>query len=119
MNNRNINHFRQPVSLTAEPLAHGLIPLVVEITIAKYNKCLSLGSHQITTELIKADSVILASVIHKLLNAIWNRAEFPGQLKVLVNNQFKKGGRNEGNNFPWLGLLPTYTKYWGTSCFQG
>jgi hypothetical protein len=39
------------------------------------------GTDQILAELIKAGSEILLSEIHKLINSVWNKEEFPDQWK--------------------------------------
>jgi hypothetical protein len=39
----------------------------------------SLRNDQILAELIEAEREILLSVIHKLINFIWNKEEFPHQ----------------------------------------
>jgi hypothetical protein len=59
----------------AEPLVPGPNRLEVEIVIAKLNKYKSPGSDQISAELIQAGGEMLLSVIHKLINSIWNEEE--------------------------------------------
>jgi hypothetical protein len=66
---------------TAEPLVPGPSRLDVEIAIAKLRKYKSPGSDQIPTELIQAGGETLLSVIHKLINSIWNKKELPDQRK--------------------------------------
>jgi hypothetical protein len=39
------------------------------------------GSDQILAELIQAGGKMLLSVIHKLINSVWNKEELPDQWK--------------------------------------
>jgi hypothetical protein len=45
-------------------------------------KYISPGSAQIPAELIQAGGETLVSVIHKLINSIWNKEELPLSTKV-------------------------------------
>jgi hypothetical protein len=58
--------------------------LDVEIAIAKLKKYKSPGSDQISAELILAGGKMLLSVIHKLINSIWNKEELPDQWKKSI-----------------------------------
>jgi hypothetical protein len=49
----------------------------MEIAIAKLKKYKSPGSDQIPAELIQAGGEMLLSVIHKLMNSVWNKEELP------------------------------------------
>jgi hypothetical protein len=49
----------------------------VEIAIEKLKKYKSPGSDQIPAELIQAGGRILLSVIHKLINSVWNKEKLP------------------------------------------
>jgi hypothetical protein len=74
-----------PIELcTAEPLITGLSCLEVQATIAKLSNYKSPGSDQILAELIQAGGETLVSVIHKLINSIWNTEELPDQWKESV-----------------------------------
>jgi hypothetical protein len=42
------------------------------------------GSDKILAELIQARDKILLSVIHKLINAVWNKEELPDQWKESI-----------------------------------
>jgi hypothetical protein len=57
----------------AEPLVPDPSRLEVEVAIAKLKKYKSPGSDQIPAELIQAGGEILLSVIHKLINSVWNK----------------------------------------------
>jgi hypothetical protein len=48
------------------------------------------GSDQIPAELIQGGSEILLSVIHKLINSVWNKEELPDQWKEAILYQFIK-----------------------------
>jgi hypothetical protein len=58
-----------------EPLIPGLICLEVEIVIVNLKKYKSPGSDQILAELIQARGKVSLSVIHKLVNYVWNKEE--------------------------------------------
>jgi hypothetical protein len=75
----NVSDDRQIEIHTAEPLVPGPSHLEVEISIAKLEKCNSPGSDQILAELYQAGGETLVSVIHKLINSIWNKEELPDQ----------------------------------------
>jgi hypothetical protein len=51
--------------------------LEVEVAIAKLKKYKSPGSDQIPAKQIQEGSEILLSAIHKLINSVWNKEEFP------------------------------------------
>jgi hypothetical protein len=55
--------------------------LEVEIAIAKLRKYKSRGSDRIPGELIQAGGEILLSAIHKLVNSVSNKEEFPDERK--------------------------------------
>jgi hypothetical protein len=73
----NVSDVRQIEVHTAEPLVPGPSCLEVEIAIAKLKKYKSPGSDQIPADLIQAGCEILLSVIHKLINSVWNKEELP------------------------------------------
>jgi hypothetical protein len=52
-------------------------PFEIEIAIAKLKRYKSPGSDQIPAELIQQGSEIVRSKIHKLINSIWSKQEFP------------------------------------------
>jgi hypothetical protein len=74
----NVSDVRQIEVHTAEPLVPGPSHLEVETAIAKL-KYKSPGSDQILVELSQAGGEILLSVIHKLINSVWNKEELPYQ----------------------------------------
>jgi hypothetical protein len=73
LNVHNVSDVRQIEVHMAEPLVLGPSRLEVEIAIAKLKKYKSPGSDEISAELIQAGSETLLSVIHKLINSIWNK----------------------------------------------
>jgi hypothetical protein len=79
MNIHNVSDVRQIEIHTAEPLVSGPIHLEFAIAIAKLKKYESPGSDQILAELIQAGGETLVSVIHKLINSIWNKDELSDQ----------------------------------------
>jgi hypothetical protein len=79
LNVRSVSDVKQIEVHTAEPLVPGPSPLEVEIAVAKLKKYKSPGSDQILAELIQAGDKMLLSVIHKLVNSVWNKEEFPDQ----------------------------------------
>jgi hypothetical protein len=68
----------------AEPLVPGPSRLEVEIAIAKLKKYKLPGNDQIPAELIQARGEMLLSVIHKLINSIWNKEQLPDQWKESI-----------------------------------
>jgi hypothetical protein len=51
----------------------------ISITIAKLKKYKSPGNDQIPAELIQVGGEILLSVIHQLINFVWNKEKLPDQ----------------------------------------
>jgi hypothetical protein len=81
LNVHNVSNVRQIEMHTAEPLVTVPSHLEVEISIANLKTYKSPGSDQIPAELIQSGGEILVSVIHKLINSIWNKEELPDQWK--------------------------------------
>jgi hypothetical protein len=85
--------------------------LEVEIAPAKLKKYKSLCSDQIRAELIQAGSKILLSVIHKLINSVWNKEELPDQWKEsIIVPVHKMGDKTDCNNYRGMSLLSTSYK---------
>jgi hypothetical protein len=80
----NVSDVRQIEIHTAESLVPVPSHLEVEIGIAKLKKYKSLGSDQITAELIRAGGEKLLSVIHKLINSLWNKEKLLAQWKKSI-----------------------------------
>jgi hypothetical protein len=58
---------------------------LIETVIAKLKRRKSPGSDEIPAELIQAGGEILHSMIHKLINSIWNKEQLPDLWRGLVN----------------------------------
>jgi hypothetical protein len=58
--------------------------LEVEIAIANMKKYKFSGTNQIPVELIQARGEMLVSLIHKLINSVWNEDELPRQWKESI-----------------------------------
>jgi hypothetical protein len=107
-----INDVRQIKIHTAEPLVPKPSHLEDEIAIAKLKKYISPGSDQILAELIQAGAEILVSVIHKLINSIWNKEELHDQWKESISVPIHKKFDNSDCNYCGISLLSTlFIKY--------
>jgi hypothetical protein len=96
-NVHNISDVKQIEVYRAAPLVPGSSRLEVEIVIAKLKKNKSPGSDQIPAELIQAGGeILLLSVIHKLVNGLWNKKELPDQWKEsIILPIHKKGDKTD------------------------
>jgi hypothetical protein len=95
LNVYNVSDVRQIEVHMAEPLVPGP-SLEVEIAFAKLKKYKSSGSDQILAEIIQAGGEILLSVIHKLINSVWNKEELPDQWKEsIIVPVHKKGEKTD------------------------
>jgi hypothetical protein len=62
-------------------------------------------------ELFQVGGKRLVSVIHKLINSIWNKEELPDQLKEsIIEPVHKKGDKTDHNNQVGMSLLSTSYK---------
>ena len=85
--------------------------LEVELAIEKLKSHKSPGTEQITAELIKAGGSTIRCAIHKLIIAIWNKEELPGEWKEsIIVPIHKKGDKTDFNNYRGISLLPTTYK---------
>jgi hypothetical protein len=90
----------------AEPLVPGPSRLDVEFAIAKLKKYKLPGSDQ-----IPAGCKILLSVVHKLINSVWNKEELPDQWKEsIIVPVHKKGDKTDCINCRHISLLSTSYK---------
>jgi hypothetical protein len=94
LNLHNVSDVRQIEVYTAEPLVPGPSHLEVEIAVAKLKKYKSPGSDEIPTELIQAGGEILLSVIHKVINSVWDKEELPDQWKESIIVPIHRKGDN-------------------------
>jgi hypothetical protein len=77
LNVHNVSGVKQIELHIAESLVPGSSHLEVEIAITKLKNYKSPGSDQIPAELIPVGGKISLTVIHKLINSIWNKEELP------------------------------------------
>jgi hypothetical protein len=69
------------------------------------------GSDEIPAELIQAGGKILLSVIHKLINSVWNKEELPDQWKEsIIVPVYKIGDKTDCNNYRGISMLSTSYK---------
>jgi hypothetical protein len=56
----------------------------------------------------QAGGELLLSVIHKLINSVWNKEELPEQWKEsIIVPVHKKGEKTDCNNYRGISMLPT------------
>jgi sorting nexin-29 len=68
------------------------------------------GSDEIPAELIQAGGEILLSLIHKLINSVWNKEELTAQWKEsIIVSVHKEGDKTDCNNY--LRILLSSTSY--------
>jgi hypothetical protein len=82
----------------------------VETAIEKLKRYKSAGIDQIPAELIQVGGSKICSEIHKLINSLWEKEEFPEQWKEsIIVPIYKKGDKIECNNY--RGISPLSTTY--------
>ena len=102
---------RQAEIHTAELLVPEPSALEIELAIEKLKSHKSSGIDQIPAELIKAGGSTIRCAIHKLIIAIWNKEELPGEWKeLIIVPVHKKGDKTDCNNYRGISLLPTTYK---------
>jgi hypothetical protein len=111
LNMHNVSDIRQIEIHTAEPLVPVFSQLEVENAIAKLRKCKLPISDQIPAEPIQARGERLVSVIHKLINCMWNKRELPDLWKQsVIVPVHKKGDKTNCNNFLGYHSYQLHTK---------
>jgi hypothetical protein len=111
LNVRGVNDIRQTEIHTAEPLVLEPSDSEVEMAIEKLERHKSPGIDQIPAELIKAGGRTIRSEIHKLINSVWNKKEFPEQWKEsIIVPIYKKGDKTDCSNYRGISLLSTTYK---------
>jgi hypothetical protein len=80
LNVHSISDVRQ-VEITAEPLVPDPSPFEVEVALQKLRDHKSPDRQHILTEMIQEGGKILLSVIHKVINSVWNEKELPDEWK--------------------------------------
>jgi hypothetical protein len=69
------------------------------------------GIDQILLELFQVGDNTLCSEIHRSINSIWKKNEFPQQWKeYIIVPIYKMGGKTDCSNYRWVSLLPTTYK---------
>ena len=84
LNVHGVSDVRQVEIHTAEPLVPKPSVLKVELAIEKLKSHKSPGIDQIPAELIKAGRSTIRGAIYKLIIAIWNKEERPGEWKESI-----------------------------------
>jgi hypothetical protein len=83
-----------------------------EIAIAKLKTYKSPGRDKILAELIQAGGETLVSVIHKLINSIWNKEEILDQRTVSITVPTRmKGDKTDCNNNHGISLIQNFIEY--------
>ena len=77
MNVQGVNDVRHTEIHTVEPLVPEPSGLEVEMAIETLQGHKSPGRDQIPAELINAGGWTVRSVVHKLINSLWNKQELP------------------------------------------
>ena len=100
-----VSDVRQAEIHTAKLLVPEPSVLEVELAIEKLKSHKSLGIDQIPAELIKAGRSTIHCAIHKLIFAIWNKEELPGEWKEsIIVSIHKKGDKTDCNNYRGISL---------------
>jgi hypothetical protein len=111
LNVHGVNDVRRTEIRTAEPLVPEPSDSEVDMAIEKLKRHKSPGIDQIPAELIQAGRRTFPSEIHKLINSIWNKEEFPEQWKEsIIVPIYKKGDNTDCSNHRGLSLLSTTYK---------
>ena len=82
LNVHGVNDIRHTEIHTAEPLVPEPSGFEVEMAIETLQAHKSLGIDQIPAELIKAGVRTICSVVHKLINSLWNKQVLPEEWVV-------------------------------------
>ena len=111
LNVHGVSDVRQAEIHTVEPLVPKLSVLEVALAIEKLKSHKSPGIVQIPAEFIKASGGTIHWAIYKLIIAIWNKEELPGEWKESNRVPIhKKGDRTDCNNYRGISHLPTTYK---------
>jgi hypothetical protein len=109
VNAHRVSDVRQLETHTTEPLV--LDPSEIEMAVAKLKKYKSPGDDQIPAEMFHGGCKTLWSEIHKLINSIWNKKEFPDQWKESIIVQIdEKGNKSDCIDYRAISLLSTTHK---------
>jgi len=103
-----VNGVRLPEIRAAEPLVPELSTFEVEMAIEKLKRHKSPAIDQIPAEVIKVGGTTIRSVIHNLINSIWNKEELPEEwMELIIAPVYKKGDKTDCNNYIYISLLST------------
>jgi hypothetical protein len=120
LNVHGFSDVRQAEIHTAEPLVPEPSALEVELAIEKLKSHKSLGIDQIPAKSIKAGGSTIRGAIHKLIIAIWNKEEMPGEWKEsIIVPIHKKGIKQIVITVGAYHFCQLRTKFCPTSCSQG
>jgi len=120
LNVHGFSDIRQAEIHTAEQLVSEPSALESELAIEKIKSHKSPCIVQIPAELFKAGGSTIRCAIHKLIYAILNKEELPGEWKEsIIVPIHKRGDKTDSNNNRGISLLPTTYKFCPTSCSQG
>jgi hypothetical protein len=99
LNVHGVNDVRQTEIHTAEPLVLEPSASEVEMAIEKLKRHKSPGIDQIPAELFKAGGRTICYEVHKLINSVWNKEEFPELWKEsIIVPIYKHGDKTDCNN---------------------
>ena len=84
MNVHDVKDVRQAEIHTVGPLVPEPSDFEVELSIEKLKNHKSSGIDQITAEMIKVGGSTIRCEIHKLIIAVWNKEELPGEWKESI-----------------------------------
>ena len=131
LNVHGVSDVRQAEIHIAEPPVPEPSVVEFELAIVKLKSHKSPGVDQMPSELIKAGGSTIRCAIFKVIIAIWNKEELPGEWKEsIIVPIHKKGDKTDCNNYRGKSLLPTMYKilsnillsrliprgnYWGSS----
>jgi hypothetical protein len=103
-----ISDVRQTETHTTEPLVPELTYFAVEIAIGKLERYKLPGINQIPAEFIQAGGNTLRSAIHKIINTVLNKEEFPQQwMETIIVPIYEKCGKIDCSNYSGISVLPT------------
>jgi hypothetical protein len=111
LNVHGFSDVRQAEIHTTETLVPETSVLEFELAIEKLKSHKSPGIDQISAELIKAGDSTIRCAIHKIIIAIWNKEELPGEWKEsIIVPIHKKGDETDCNNYRGISHFPTTYK---------